>query len=536
MNIDEVSFVVKDIEELPYKVILIDGEWGIGKTYAIEQSCRLNKVSKISMFGITEVNQIYHEVIVQIGLNGVDGKKIDTLLQTLSWAFDKDGKVKELLGKVVTEKDILINWGKSITTPYVIIIDDLERMSVGIDFEEVLGIIETLKQCIYLKIILIANINAFTDANRKIFDQYSEKIIDRIYHITDISQNVEWKKLGIHSEFITKFLQEHSAKNLRTIIKAQNFFEDVKRYCQDIKNEEFINEIRMICYAIVVENIDQIYFKMPTNKDENDFANLIDIRLNHYLKGIKCSSRIVSLILQYYKNEIIISKDQLKAEYKNFLKAGNKPNFFKSDDEMCNALPTLANEISNADNIASLNAAMDEYACWGKVLDKDIDPILQIYENKLEEKIDKLIENGNINILSYDVNLFDLSSLIVRKKYNEIILNKRETLIKKYIKDLQILSFGIRAYESAYQLKYLYQNTYYKEIIDNFIDGLYRKEFFPMGQVDRERYIICSNIMFILYHNNSERFLQYCEEIQSECDKMSVHRIEVIVEELLKGY
>ena len=40
--------------------------------------------------------------------------------------------------------------------------------------------------------------------------------------------------------------------------------------------------------------------------------------------------------------------------------------------------------------------------------------------------------------------------------------------------------------------------------------------------------------MYLLYHADKEKFLNYCTDIKKDCDKMSRHRIEVLSEEIMK--
>lgn len=40
MTIDEMKYYLRDCENLPYKCILVDGVWGIGKTYAVDKALK----------------------------------------------------------------------------------------------------------------------------------------------------------------------------------------------------------------------------------------------------------------------------------------------------------------------------------------------------------------------------------------------------------------------------------------------------------------------------------------------------------------
>ena len=53
MRADNIQNIISNINELPYKMILFDGAWGIGKSYAINEALEDNpNVCKISMFGL----------------------------------------------------------------------------------------------------------------------------------------------------------------------------------------------------------------------------------------------------------------------------------------------------------------------------------------------------------------------------------------------------------------------------------------------------------------------------------------------------
>ena len=79
-----------------------------------------------------------------------------------------------------------------------------------------------------------------------------------------------------------------------------------------------------------------------------------------------------------------------------------------------------------------------------------------------------------------------------------------------------------------------FDSSYYHDIIISEIDNLYNRISFPVDNVDEDRYHTCYNIMYVLYHSDAEKFLQYCKKIKEDCDHMSRHRIEVLVEEIVK--
>ena len=245
MKADNIKNIISDIDHLPYRAILFDGTWGIGKSYAVNEALEANpNVCKISMFGLKDPKQIYHEALFQLALKNNIGGKIgeiaNNVLDGLSKIWDKVGQAKEVVQSIANERELFLLLSKEFSSVHVIVIDDLERMSDDIRLEELFGIIEELKQCNYVKVIVIANTNEIQPDKKVVFDKYNEKVLERIYHITERAEKVEWSKMNIHVEFVEKFLNIHKVENLRTLEKAQRFFEDVKLFCKSDMSEQFL--------------------------------------------------------------------------------------------------------------------------------------------------------------------------------------------------------------------------------------------------------------------------------------------------------
>ena len=143
---------------------------------------------------------------------------------------------------------------------------------------------------------------------KEIFDKYSEKVIERTYAITERAESVGWSKLHIHAQFIEKFLNLHKVENLRTLEKAQRFYDDVILFCEDCNKDEFLEELRLICYAIVVESTHNLYYKEddPNNTDSvkkmvSSIENTLEHRIGKYLYGTKSSNNLTGMLLRYYQ-------------------------------------------------------------------------------------------------------------------------------------------------------------------------------------------------------------------------------------------
>ena len=92
------------METLPYRTILFDGSWGVGKSYALNEALEGNlNVCKVSMFGLNNAQQIYHEALFQLALKNNIGGKIgeiaDNILEGVCKAGEKAGEAYPEAGK-----------------------------------------------------------------------------------------------------------------------------------------------------------------------------------------------------------------------------------------------------------------------------------------------------------------------------------------------------------------------------------------------------------------------------------------------------
>lgn len=545
MQADYIGEIIGKLSDLPYKCILFDGKWGIGKTYAIDEALKeRDNVCKISMFGLQNSQQIYHEALFQLALKNNKGGKIGEIAQNIlegaATIWNQVAQVKDVLQSIAKERELFLLLSKAFDSWHTIVIDDLERLSNSISMEEVLGVVEELKKCNYVKVILVANLEELMD-EEKIFEKYNEKVSDRVYKITERPKNINWGVLGIHAGFINDFLSKHKVKNLRTLQKAQNFYDDVKLYCKDINSEQFMNEIRLICFAIVVESIDKLYYKESDEEEEDaikkslaTIQNELEHRIMRYLTSVKSNS-LVAMLFKYYKNEEMLVFDDLKTEYELFLQAGCKPNYYKSDEEIKRVLPEVYKKIIGTSSLGELNKFTDEYVIWCDILEMDVTDVLETYKTKVHDMLLKSAIDGHEEILSYEYDLWHRESKKVKAVYYEQQENVKKELIAKYVDYLVENTKGKDAYEYSYKLREHFKSSYYRDIIKEFVDSLYNINSFPVGSIEDKQYRTCYNIMYVLYHTDNDRFLSYCEMLVKTCDKMSAHRVDILVKEITKG-
>lgn len=540
MKADYIKEIIKKYDKMPYDCILIDGTWGIGKTYAIKDALKERKnVCFVSLFGMKDVQQIFHETFYQLGLKDKNGiqKIISRLIDVVAVFSKKVGVAKGILESIIKEKELFFELTKTFQELHIIVIDDLERMNDSISMEEMFGIIDEIKRCNYVKVILVANTSEIR--NKEVFEKYSEKVIDRIYQMTEHTDNIAWSKLNINCGFINQFLKVHKVRNLRTLQKAQNLYDDVRLQLKDEYMDAFYDEIRLACYGIVVESTDGLYYR--ENEDTNNdpvsnvtfnLTNRLEFRIkNHYLRGVRISGNMVDIIQKYYENKAEINAEEVDGEYQIFLHAGDKANYYKSDEEMKLVLPKLAENIRTENNIGKLIKYADEYLIWSEHLELDTKQILTEYEQKIHDMIYAEVVNGKLDYLSYTIDIH-IQSETNRNIINKLIQDIKIELVRLYVQYLSEDTHGDLAYDYSYNLRNFMNNSYYKKAVSGNIDELYNKKSFPIDDVTETQYRTSYNIMNVMYMENRERFLQYCNELKKSCDHMARHRIDVLLKEI----
>lgn len=545
MRADCIYDIIKKFGCFSYDCILFDGPWGIGKTYAIDKALEEQEnVCSISMFGLQNSQQIYHEVLCQFVLKNNKAGKIagaaTEVLDGISNIWKSVSSVKEVLQSIAREKELFLLLSKGFDSLHIIVIDDLERVSDRINIEEVFGIVEELKKCNNVKIILVANIDELQENNKEIFKKHNEKVIDRIYHITEKPEKINWGEIGIHAGFMQEFLSVHKVKNLRTLKKAQRFYDDVYILVNQIDNQQFKDEIRLICFAIVVESTDNLYYKQNDNEDDsnkkifNELHNELLYRILLYLQEVRSSRNLVNILLEYYNNQIVLSTSDIMLEYKIFLQAGNKPNYFKTDDEIRRILPKIEDDIVKATTIGELNRNADEYEIWSETIGEDNASMLDKYREIVRNLLWNEVKKENEDILGYSYDLWHLEAEKVKEIYEEERNAVRKMVIQRYVDYLKETTKGKMAFEYSRKLREYCANNYYKEIIKENIDKLYNRKSFPVDEIDSVQYHTCYNIMSVLYHINQDRFLEYSDELSKQCDNMSAHRMDVLIREIIR--
>ncbi len=541
MNASYINKITNEFIGMPYKSILINGAWGIGKSYEITKAIEGNdNFCYVSLFGLKDSKELYHELFIKlISNNSKNEFLLDKGNKVLSGVLTFFGK--ERLLDIITDNELveaklcsLANAGKKI----IIVFDDLERISTNFKIEELFGTIEKLRSYPVVKTIIVANINEMTIENKAILYKYSEKIIDKIYVIEELSNNIRWEEMNIDRGFINELIQKHKIKNVRTLKKAQNFYEDVKFHIE-IQNEKFLDEIRDICYAIVLEDVDELYKELPEayKKDEKglEFYNVIYSDFVHrttirYLNHIVSRENLVQYIYEYYQSKCDINKDIIATYYKSFKDAGEKANFYKSDDELKSLMPILYNKFDESVTIAEIVSSADTLIIWMEVLEQSTKEVLDSFNQKITNAFKMAIMGGE-TYFPTDVSHIESSKL--RDLYVKKCENAKSDMVIYYIDEIydNIIKNN---FDITYKLTLKFRESLplsNHETIKGSIPKLLIEEIFSIGSVEVRQYNISLIIIKIMKEHIYDLLIDYTSILKEKYkeNKMFNHRLKYLL-------
>jgi|GEM_PF-6245265 len=428
------SDIIKKLE-LIYKpsmgkrAVLIDGKWGIGKTYTYTEYIKKNKYQSIyiSLFNINSLEEIDKKIISKYFIKEKNqcinlGKKVMDFISDIS---------KENIGIGLNE---LIKFVDINTLKYkdntIICFDDLERLNKNIDIESVLGKIEQLHNKV--KIAVICNSEKLSEENKKVFNEYKEKVIDNNYVLDEL--DVEFikdfmKELNLKDgskEVLIKFFLENGNNNLRYLKRIKDSYIEIKEVCN--QEEWFLNKEKEIIEAVACLEAENC-FKLYSNKNLEALKRMEEsfFKLNsdnkqkseeelkkeiNFLDEIYGEMRKIVELLNSYNIKNIDIKRELKEYFSN-------EKIYKEYYQLC-----------YLDFLKGENEILDSFNNLKTIFNKNFDKIS--YRDKY---------TGFIVLNRYLKDLKSKNSSIALSLNNE--KNKIKNYIKNLLKEGEIIDFGL---------------------------------------------------------------------------------------------
>lgn len=332
--------LIHKIENKKY-ITLIDGNWGIGKTYSYEKYVKNHNFNNIyiSLFNITTLNEIDKKIILKYFFKNNSKFFENKILEKISpkGIFQKITKINTLceiinINSIFEILDVnTLNFDKKT----IICFDDLERLNDNIEFKNLLGKIEQLHNKV--NIIIVCNTEKLSNDNKKVFNEYKEKIIDNIYSITKLDSEFvenfikELKLKKESNEFLKNYFLENGNNNLRYLIKIKDKYKELKLICN---NEEwFLSYEKDILNGIIcleAENCFQVYSKKNLENLKSSEKNLQSLNLEKEIKTEEELKKEVDFLNEFpsYLSKIIkilysynLEHTDIKLELQNFFQS-----------------------------------------------------------------------------------------------------------------------------------------------------------------------------------------------------------------------
>jgi hypothetical protein len=512
--------------------LLINGEWGSGKTYCInnvviktlkkEKELSNYKILYLSLYGVKSIDDISKNIFYQSIKLNPDSKLF---------------KISKLAFSIFLPTNINIDENIysefcNIDENYILFVDDLERINLPIDL--VLGHFNNYLEHDKIKIIFICNESEIK--NFKKYKKIKEKIVGITYKLEpDINEIIisiidEYKSntfgffenLNNSKDNIIDIYNKSNTNNIRLLKNAINNYlfiyeyaiEKFKPFMKSLFSETLIYTLALFFELhsgkTEIKNLEKInnYNELLSNlfseqSEDKEILNLYSkYQLNHF-----CNSHNFISIYNYIKNGNF-NKNQFDNEVNLFYNLKNLSSIEKirnwwelSDKDFLDSIIDINEQLNQgAIQLNKVPLLFWYYKAFSdfNLINKSIDELSILFENNINKNVEK---SNFCYELDFDFEMFNrgiekdekyinIKNLVVNA--NEILLNKE---IKSYyaeslktIKD-DISQIDLLLYNNKYskhpflanididELFSLITNSDNKTIIKfrNFIDNLYEK-------------------------------------------------------------
>lgn len=508
------------------QAILIDGEWGSGKTFFIKEKIipeikeKLTDVPVyyVSLYGISSSNEIHNLVSSQITEKYIEkhlGKKVTGSLKKIERAIKKIAPVINVLKEASGVGIDFVHFNElknnlDIPTKSIMIFDDLERCNM--DVITVLGYINSISEHSNTKVIIVANeselgmqntnedlsqkynfilnINKFNkdsnvskskkannsdkDSNKSLINKgLLDEQIEEYFPVNSVYEKVKEKLIGITIKYEADFdgifesLVDKYAKSSKDFIKSK------KERILNIFTENNHSNIRTLIFALT--SIDKMYGVLNKIDFDNEY---LETEIEKIIKYIVMQS----IHIKTGKHKYVWSEDSKYGEVywnSDYYKIFGKHDFgykfvddfllyyFYDEEDITNTVKEQLKTIKSQKELLTEQKQLSYniISSWWECEDKEIEHAL----NKLPYEI----LDGKYDIRSYRNIIINLLQI---KKYNfQMPDNYIEDIISNMAHNIKNLDSSNRTSKQWF-ITLLDEDDEYKNLVSPILEVIDNKD------------------------------------------------------------
>lgn len=316
MNKNELKEILTNLTSSKDNVILIDGKWGSGKTYLLNEFIKEYKkhpIYYVSLLGKRNIDDINTSLYIEVHNN----KDITTIIPSA---------VNPFINRTSLDYILKINSESS----YIVILDDLERYGSS-NYDEFLSYVSNLVLK-GAKVVVVSNSEAIGAGEKYNFEMYKEKIFDHIYKADLFSSSVFEQKLNKFYKYFDEYLINSFDSNIRLVDKLSSFLIDLDKYLDKYKESDskmknlifdsinllkvIYNETKLSYPKLALRaNVEETKIFMNAFKDESDkweTLKIYEFIINTPYEGIDNNINQIELIIALYDFYLFGKHDKIE--------------------------------------------------------------------------------------------------------------------------------------------------------------------------------------------------------------------------------
>ncbi|MCB9420607.1 MAG: hypothetical protein H6667_12440 [Ardenticatenaceae bacterium] len=287
-----------------YKVAVLKGQWGVGKTYYWRTFLEKHKnkldfraYSYVSLFGSESISEVKRAVFSNFDVLNAD-KTSDRFVEFLKPIAEN---IKKLDIPYYNPSQGIGEWIENkIVDNFLICFDDLERKEKNMSASSVLGLISTLKEEKNCKILLIFNEDELDENSRADINDYREKVVDlELTYDPTISDNLTIIWGASYHYYLLRIFRLLNLNNIRIMQRVkwaeQYFLNNLERkYSTNLIDNLLYQSalLSVIHYSqgekLTIERLseftamDVLFLKEKADSEEGKFLKLLDYYKTKY--------------------------------------------------------------------------------------------------------------------------------------------------------------------------------------------------------------------------------------------------------------